>query len=100
MKEEELTTQESMFLVLPVPFRVLDGRVLIEAQAVNGFGRWAEIFFRIIAAAPIISENLIPPLLGFVWHEFDSLDHCDEIVCRPLPSIYEPIAFLKGAPRI
>jgi hypothetical protein len=45
VKEEELTTQEGMFLVLPVPFRVLDGRVLVEAQAANGLGRWAENFF-------------------------------------------------------
>jgi hypothetical protein len=100
VKEEELTTQEGMFLVLPVPFRVLDGRVLVEAQAANGLGRWAENFSRIIAAAPIISENLIPKLSGFVWREFNSLEHSDRIVCRPLPSIYEPIAFLRSVPRI
>jgi glycosyltransferase involved in cell wall biosynthesis len=98
--EEDLSKQEGMLLVLPVPFRVLDGRVFVEAQAANGLDRWAENFSRIIVAAPTVPENLIPKLSGFVWREFDSLEHCDRIVCRPLPSIYKPIAFLRSVPRI
>jgi hypothetical protein len=98
--KEDLYRQEGMFLVLPVPFRVLDDRMLVEAQTANGLNRWAENCSGIILAALVVLENLIPKLSEFVWREFKSLEHRDRIVCRPLPSIHEPIAFLRSRPRL
>jgi glycosyltransferase involved in cell wall biosynthesis len=90
-----------MYLVLPVPFRSVGGKILVEAQAANGLDRWAENFSRVIVAAPLIPEAMVPRLVGFVWRGIDTLEHGDRVVCQPLPWAYTPGAFFKqlGATR-
>jgi glycosyltransferase involved in cell wall biosynthesis len=87
--------REGMYLVLPVPFRVVDGRMFVEAQAANGLDRWAEHFSRVTVAAPIIPEQLVATLAGVVWRGIDTLTHRERIVCQPLPWAYTPAAFFK-----
>ena len=57
---------DSMYLVLPVPFRVADGKMFVEAQAANGLDRWADNFSRVLVAAPAIPEADAQNLAGFV----------------------------------
>jgi len=85
----------SMYLVLPVPFRSVDGRLYVEAQAANGLDRWADNFSTLTVAAPVIPEPLLSTIAGFVWREVDSLEHRSRIVCQPLPWAYSPKAFFK-----
>jgi glycosyltransferase involved in cell wall biosynthesis len=87
--------REGMYLVLPVPFRVLNDEIFVEAQAANGLDRWAENFSRVTVAAPIIPETLAPTLPGVVWRSISTLDHRRRIVCQPLPWAYTPAAFFK-----
>jgi len=86
---------DSMYLVLPVPFRIAGGSVLVEAQAANGLDRWADNFARIVVAAPVIPETEVPNLAGFVWRDVETLEHRDRIVCQPLPWAYTPGPFLR-----
>lgn len=47
----------SLLLDLGVPFRMVDNRVLIEAQAYNGLRRWLENFDRITVCAPLLPNG-------------------------------------------
>ena len=87
--------EDSMYLVLPVPFRVHDGRMFVEAQAANGLDRWADRFTRVLVAAPVIPEAEAQNLAGFVWRDVDTLEHRGRIVCQPLPWAYTPGPFFK-----
>lgn len=86
---------ESMYLVLPVPFREENGKVFVEAQAANGLDRWADNFSQVTVAAPVLTPKVSfnPP--GFVWREFDSLEHRDRISFQDLPWAFSPHTFLK-----
>ena len=77
-----------MYLVLPVPFRLIDGKLHIEAQAANGLDRWADNFALLTVAAPLIPDHEAVKLAGFVWRAVESLEHKDRIVCQPLPWAY------------
>ncbi|MBE9011519.1 glycosyltransferase family 1 protein, partial [Pseudanabaenaceae cyanobacterium LEGE 13415] len=56
----------SLFLVVPVPFRIVDGQYGCDYQACDGLMRWLEHFERIVLAAPVLPEN--EP------HEFSKLE--------------------------
>ena len=86
----------TMLLVLPVPFRVSNGELYVEAQAANGLERWADHFARVVVAAPVIPEQMVPGLSGVVWRRFESLAHKDRIVAKPLPWAYTPGSFLRA----
>jgi glycosyltransferase involved in cell wall biosynthesis len=47
----------SLLLDLGVPFRVVDGKIHVEAQAHNGLLRWLENFDRITVCAPILPDG-------------------------------------------
>jgi glycosyltransferase involved in cell wall biosynthesis len=91
----------SMYLVLPVPFRIADGKTLVEAQAANGLDRWADHFAKVVVAAPVIPESEVRNLAGFVWRDIATLEHRARIECQPLPWAYTPGPFFKhlGATR-
>lgn len=88
----------SMYLVLPVPFRIVDGRTYVESQAANGLDRWADNFDRLLVAAPVIPDQQLDNLAGFTWCDIDALQHRDRIVCQPLPWAYTPAPFLRQLP--
>ncbi len=89
-------TQPTMFLVLPVPFRLQEGELYVESQAANGLDRWADHFSRVIVAAPVVPEALVEDLAGVVWSNVSSLQHRERIVCLPLPWSYTPGSFLRA----
>ena len=91
-----MTTDNSMFLVLPVPFRVAEGKIFVECQAANGLDRWADHFRRVTVAAPAVPETEVRNLKGFCWRDLDSLEHRDRIVCQPLPWAYTPGPFARS----
>ncbi len=88
--------RNGMYLVLPVPFRMMDGKLYVEAQAANGLDRWADNFSLVTIAAPLIPEEQAAKLSGFVWRAADLLDHRDRIVCQPLPWAYSYLSFAKA----
>jgi glycosyltransferase involved in cell wall biosynthesis len=83
----------SLYLVLPVPFRLEGGKILVEAQAANGLDRWADNFSHILVAAPAIPEAEAGKLAGFVWRDIDTLEHRARITPHPLPWAYTPRTF-------
>ena len=50
---------QSMLLVLPVPFLVRGEELLFEAQASNGLNRWADHFEQVVVAAPVIGSVVV-----------------------------------------
>ncbi len=90
-----MTSDGSMYLVLPVPFRVAEGKTFVECQAANGLDRWADNFRRVLVSAPVIPETEVRNLKGFCWRDVETLEHRDRIVCQPLPWAYTPAAFAK-----
>jgi glycosyltransferase involved in cell wall biosynthesis len=86
---------DSLYLVLPVPFRIHKGRTLVESQAANGLDRWADNFARVTVAAPLVPESKAEDLPGFTWKDIATLQHRDRIICQPLPWAYTPRTFLK-----
>ena len=90
------TMPGSMYLVLPVPFRLERGEVYVEAQAANGLDRWADNFAQVTVAAPVVPEALLGSLAGVRWLPVAGLEHRSRIVCQPLPWAYTPGAFLRA----
>jgi glycosyltransferase involved in cell wall biosynthesis len=85
-----------MYLVLPVPFRMIDGKLHVEAQAANGLDRWADNFVSVTVAAPLIPDSEAIKLAGFVWRAAESLKHADRITCQPLPWAYSLRPFAQA----
>lgn len=79
--------QNSMLLVLPVPFRSNGGELFFEEQACNGLNRWADNFAHVAVAAPIIPESLAEKV-GFSWRPLSDLETKDQLTWIPLPWAY------------
>lgn len=86
----------SMYLVLPVPFRIHENKLQVEAQAANGLDRWADNFESVTVAAPVLTDPARTDIPGFLWQDFDSLQHRERVVPQPLPAAYGPASFLKA----
>lgn len=83
----------SILLVLPVPFRKMDGVLHIESQAANGLDRWAENFDRVVAACPVISEAVAQQRSSWKWVAEHALLHKDRIRLVGLPMAWSVGAF-------
>ncbi len=94
------TVPNSMYLVLPVPFRLQAGELHVEAQAMNGLDRWADHFAQVTVAAPLVPEALLGSLAGVRWTPVAGLAHRSRICCEPLPWAYTPVAFLRARARV
>lgn len=99
MNAAPLVRPDSMFLVLPVPFRKAGTDLYVEAQAANGLDRWADHFETVTVAAPVLPESRVPDMAGVVWKHVRTLAHTDRIHFQPLPWAYTPGAFLRALPR-
>ncbi len=82
-------SDDSLFLVLPVPFRKVDGKLLFESQACHGLDQWASMFGKVTVACPVMPEWLNPEQ-SWVWQDTDSLEHRDRITLIPMPWGYAP----------
>jgi glycosyltransferase involved in cell wall biosynthesis len=94
--------QKELLLVLPVPFRVQENKLLFESQACNGLERWADNFGSVIVVAPIMPESLAQEEKTIVWQDTQSIAHPERFEFVPLPWAYSTRDFLLcyGAVRV
>ncbi len=82
-------------LVLPVPMRISDGKILFEQQACNGVDRWADHFNTLIVAAPCIPEGLAKERRTMGWRDVREIPSIDRIEFIPLPWATRSLPFAK-----
>src|SRR2546430_1297865 len=70
-------------LVLPLPMRVVDGRVLYDLQSRDSLVRYLDNFDSVIVAGPRLAESRVDALKGFVWVPVEDL--LDRVQFIPLP---------------
>jgi colanic acid/amylovoran biosynthesis glycosyltransferase len=90
----------SLLLDLGVPFRMLDGKLHIEAQAHNGLRRWLDNFDRITVCAPVLPDRFTESSMQ--WTAADSLLADGRIQAQPFPWSYDIAAHIRnvGAVRV
>ncbi|MCU0549346.1 MAG: glycosyltransferase [Leptolyngbya sp. Prado105] len=85
-----------LLLVVPVPFRVVDGRYGLDEQTCDGLVRWAEHFDRVVMAAPVLPEAESEELSKTeTWRAIADLPCADRIELVPLPYAYKPIHYIR-----
>ncbi len=81
-------SRKGMLLVLPVPFRSVDGRLLFEAQACNGLEQWADNFGFVTVAGLLLPESLAAQQTTMVWRDTATLADPQRFEFVPLPWAY------------
>ncbi|PSB27033.1 glycosyltransferase [Stenomitos frigidus] len=89
------TSKKGMLLVLPVPFRSVDGQLFFEAQACNGLEQWADNFGFVTVAALLMPEALVAEEKTIVWRSTATLTDPQRFEFVPLPWAYSTPIFLK-----
>ncbi|MBT9332145.1 glycosyltransferase [Acidipila sp. 4G-K13] len=82
-----------MLLVLPVPFRQIDGNLYFEEQACNGLNRWSDSFAHVVVAAPVIPEHLAAGNTSVLWKPVSEIASRNSLTFVPLPWAYGLRAF-------
>lgn len=80
--------RQGLLLVLPVPFRIQQGRLFLDAQACNGLARWADNFSRVIVAAPLIPEAVALQDEILDWQDIATLERPERFEILTLPWAY------------
>lgn len=88
-------SQKGMLLVLPVPFRSVDGQLFFEAQACNGLEQWADNFGFVTVAALLMPEPLVAQQKTIVWRDTATLADPQRFEFVPLPWAYSIPLFLS-----
>ena len=86
--------RKGMLLVLPVPFRLVDGQLFFEAQACNGLERWADNFGFVTVAALLMPEDLAAQQTTIVWRDTATLADPQRFEFVSLPWAYSASRFL------
>jgi glycosyltransferase involved in cell wall biosynthesis len=86
--------RQGMLLVLPLPFRQVNGRVLCELQAGNGLERWADGFGSVTVIAPLMTEADARQDQTFVWRDTTTLREPHRFQFLLLPGAYTWVGFL------
>ena len=86
---------KGMLLVLPVPFRSVDGQLFFEAQACNGLEQWADNFGFITVAALLMPESMVAEQPSIVWRDTATLAEPQRFAFVPLPWAYSIPLFLS-----
>jgi len=79
---------DSLLLELAVPFRVVDGHVLVETQAYNGLSKWLDNFQRVTVCAPVVPESMVDG--SMTWRAIGELQASRPLVVETLPWGYHP----------
>lgn len=79
---------KGMLLVLPVPLRLVDGRLFFEAQACNGLEQWADNVGFVTVAALLMPETLAAQQTTIVWRDTATLANPQRFEFVPLPWAY------------
>jgi colanic acid/amylovoran biosynthesis glycosyltransferase len=90
---EPADSASSLLLDLAVPFRRVDGVLLIEAQAHDGIHRWRDNFQRVTVCAPNTPDALADPT--FSWLPVDDLLQRGGVTFHELPWGYHPLSHLR-----
>ncbi len=86
----------SLLLVLPVPFRLVDGRYGLDEQTCDGLIRWVEHFDRIVMAAPVLADDQAKELSTTeTWRAIEELPCANQLELVPLPYAYKPAMYLR-----
>jgi glycosyltransferase involved in cell wall biosynthesis len=83
-----------MLLVLPVPFRRMDGVLYFEEQACNGLNRWSDSFAHVVVAAPVIPEHLAADNPTILWKPVSEIASRSSLTFVELPWAYNLRPFL------
>jgi glycosyltransferase involved in cell wall biosynthesis len=90
-----MTGSETMFLVVPVPFRMGTSGLMIEGQATNGIEQWAANFEHVTVAAPVLPSRLAEKENGLVWKDEHQLRARQRVRLVPLPWASHPLEFVR-----
>jgi hypothetical protein len=88
-------SRKGMLLVLPVPFRSVNGQLFFEAQACNGLEQWADSFGFITVAGLLMPEHLAAQQTTIVWRDTATLADPQRFEFVPLPWAYSIPRFLS-----
>lgn len=91
----DMTNDNSLFLVVPVPVRMVDGQILMESQSLHGLDMYAENFDHVTAAFPVLPESMVQDF-HWDWTPADKLKHSDRIRMVTLPWAYAPLDHLSS----
>jgi glycosyltransferase involved in cell wall biosynthesis len=83
-------------LVLPLPIRVVEGRVLYDLQSRDSLVRYLDNFDSVIVACPRLAESRAHENKSFVWVSVDHL--LDRVQFIPLPEYGSIAKFLRDYP--
>lgn len=86
--------RQGMLLVIPVPFRQVNGTVLCELQAGNGLERWADGFGSVTVVAPLMTEAAAREDHSFVWRDTATLCEPQRFKFLLLPYTHTWVGFL------
>ena len=89
-------TPADQLLVLPLPIRVVDGRVLYDLQSRDSLVRYLDNFDSVIVAGARLAEARVAALKGFVWVPVDDL--LDRVQFVPLPEYGSILKFIRDYP--
>lgn len=89
---------DRLLLVLPLPFARSGDRVVVEAQAINGFARWLEHFSSLTVIAPIVEEAFLQKFPSTRWEPIDRLpeDARKRLRFVGLPWAFRPTRYLRA----
>lgn len=82
-------TNGSLLLEVPVPFRMLDGEILMESQAQKGLIRWLENFNSVSICAPLKPEKQKSSSMS--WAPLTDLLGTGRLRIELLPWAYHPL---------
>lgn len=81
-------TDDSLFLVLPVPMRRIGGSLHVESQAVHGLACWADNFPRVVAAMVSYPEAIAGNLRAVTWEPVEGRPDLTRVEIVGLPFGY------------
>jgi glycosyltransferase involved in cell wall biosynthesis len=87
---------DSLLLELPVPFKRVGDRLLVESQALNGLRLWASHFNPLTVCAPVLPEGHDHAASVYVETD-DLLQQNKHIRFVPLPWGYRPVDHFREA---
>ncbi|AUT02013.1 hypothetical protein CLI64_17380 [Nostoc sp. CENA543] len=88
--------KQGILLVMPVPFRMVEGRLGFDDQTCEGLIRWAENFDHVVMACPVIPEQVFATSeTSLTWQAIADLPCADKLELVPLPYAYKIPDFIK-----
>ncbi|MBN2311307.1 MAG: glycosyltransferase [Candidatus Hydrogenedentes bacterium] len=88
--------ESDLLLVLPIPFSMYEGRVLLEAQSFNGLERWADNFESIVLALAAVPYDPVEGKTRSPRRDLATAACIDRVEIVPLPHPRSLWDFLKA----